>query len=146
MRAETGTSTSGQLLAILRKAEGAVERAVRRYTAELAKLELVRWRNGLEPLLAPADPDTGPYASPRERLDQIHRHRQTGRQLLAAWRGAGLDTPELGGHTVQQIERWLDTCDRIMERAIAEQAHANPEAASPRRNWFRAPTPRSKPN
>ena len=124
LRAEAGTAASGQLLTILRKAEGAVERAVRRYTAELAKLELIRWRNGLEPLLARPQPDTGPYASQRERLDEIHRHRQHGHQLLTAWRGAGLDTPELGRHTVQQLQGWLDTCDRIMERTIAEQAHA----------------------
>ena len=124
LRGEPGTSASGQLLAILRKAEGTADRSVRRYTAELAKLELVRWRNGLDPLLAPADPDTAPFASPRERLDEIHRHRQRGHRLLTAWRGAGLDTPELGRDTVQQLERWLDTCDRIMQRAIAEQAHA----------------------
>ena len=49
---------------------------------------------------------------------------QRGHLLLAAWRGAGLDTPELGRHTVQQLQRWLDTCDRIMERTIAEQAYA----------------------
>ena len=49
---------------------------------------------------------------------------QRGHRLLAAWRGAGLDTPELGRHTVQQLQRWLDNCDRIMERTIAEQAHA----------------------
>ena len=114
----------GQLLAILRKAEGAVNRAVRRYTAELAKLELIRWRNGLEPMLPQPQPDSGPYASPRERLDEIHRHRQRCHRLLSAWRGAGLDTPELGRHTVQQLQRWLDACDRIIERTIAEQAHA----------------------
>ena len=124
LRAEARTSASGQLLSILRHAEGAVERAVRRHTAELAKLELVRWRNGLDPLLAPADPETGAYASPRERLDEIHRQRQRGHRLLAAWRGAGLDSPEFGRDTVRQLQRWLDTCDRIMERAIAEQAHA----------------------
>ena len=124
LRAEACTAASGQLLTILRKAEGAVERAVRRYTAELAKLELIRWRNGLEPLLPRPQPDTGPDASQRERLDEIHRHRQRGHRLLAAWRGAGLDTPELGRHTVQQLQRWLDTCDRIMERTIAEQAYA----------------------
>ena len=124
LRAEASTVAGGQLLAILRKAESAVTRAVRRYTAELAKLELIRWRNGLEPLLAQPQPDGGPYASPRKRLDEIHRHRQRGHQLLAAWRGAGLDKPELGRHTVQQLQRWLDACDRIIERTIAEQAHA----------------------
>ena len=124
LRAEASTAAGGQLLAVLRKAEGAVNRAVRRYTAQLAKLELIRWRNGLEPLLAPPHPETGHYASQRERLDEIHRHRQRGHRLLAAWRGAGLDSPELGRTTVQQLQRWLDTCDRIMERTIAEQAHA----------------------
>jgi hypothetical protein len=123
LRAEAGTAASGQLLTILRKTEGTVERAMRRYTAELAKLELIRWRNGLEPLLAQPPPD-GPHTNPRERLDEIHRHRERGHRLLAAWCGAGLDTPELGRHTVQQLQRWLDTCDRIMERTIAEQAHA----------------------
>lgn len=124
LRAETSTVSGGQLLAVLRKAEGAVNRAVRRYTAELAKLELIRWRNGLEPLLAQPPPDGGPCASPHERLDAIYHHRQRGHQLLSAWRGAGLDKPELGRHTVQQLQRWLDSCDRIMERIIAEQAHA----------------------
>ena len=124
LRSEASTAARGQLLAVLKKAEGAVGRAVGRYTAELAKLELIRWRNGLQPLLAPPNPDRGPFASQRERLDEIHRHRQRGHRLLDAWRGAGLDTPELGGHTVQQLQRWLDACDRIMDRAIAEQAYA----------------------
>lgn len=130
LRAEACTAASGQLLTILRKAEGAVERAVRRYTAEMAKLELIRWRNGLEPLLEQPQPQpkrqpgTGSATNQRERLDELHRHRQRGHQLLAAWRGAGLDTPELGGHTVQQLQGWLETCDRLMERTIAEQASA----------------------
>ncbi len=124
LRAEASTATAGQLLAVLKRADGAVNRAVRRYTAELAKLELIRWRNALEPLLEPPHPEGGPFASQRERLDEIHRHRQRGHRLLTAWRGAGLDAPELSGPTVQQLERWLDTCDRIMERAIAENAHA----------------------
>lgn len=124
LRAEASTAAAGQLLAVLKKAEGAVNRAVRRYTAELAKLELIRWRNGLAPLLAAPAPDSGPFAGERERLDAIHRHRQRGHRLLAAWRGTGLDSPELGRRTVRQLERWLDTCDRIMERTIAEQAHA----------------------
>lgn len=122
LRNETCTPAGGQLMAVLHKAEGAVQRAVRRYTAELAKLELIRWRNGLDPLLA--QPDAGPHTSHRERLDQLHRHREDGHRLLAAWRGAGLDAPELGRDTVRQLERWLDTCDRIMERTIAEHAHA----------------------
>ncbi|MDE0449419.1 MAG: hypothetical protein OXH96_22355 [Spirochaetaceae bacterium] len=124
LRAEASTVAGSQLLTVLRKAEGAVNRAVRRYTAELAKLELIRWRNGLEPLLPQPQPDGGPHASPRERLDEIHRHRQRGHRLLSAWRGAGLDTPELGRHTVQQLQRWLAACDRLIERTIAEQAHA----------------------
>ncbi len=121
LRGETGTEATGQLLTILRKAESAVERAVRRYTAELAKLELIRWRNGLEPLLSP--PSGSSFGQTRERLDELHRHRQRGRRLLGTWCAAGLDASESGGCTVRQLQRWLDTCDRIIERTIAEQAH-----------------------
>ena len=46
------------------------------------------------------------------------------------------------GHTVQQLQRWLDACDRIIERTIAEQAHATLEQHRRRRSWSRAPTPR----
>ena len=146
LRAEACTAASGQLLTILRKAEGAVERAVRRYTAELAKLELIRWRNGLEPLLPRPQPDTGPDASQRERLDEIHRHRERGHRLLAAWRGAGLDhrgagpahraaAPALAGHL-----RPHHGTDPSPNRRTP------PWAASPRPSWSRAPTRRSKPN
>ena len=122
LRGETGSPATGQLLTILRKAEGAVERATRRHTAELAKLELIRWRNGMEPLLAvPADGSA--YAQVHERLDNLHRHRERGHRLLAAWRAGGLDAPDLGRDTVRQLQRWLAACDRITERTIAEQAH-----------------------
>ena len=130
LRAEACTAASGQLLTILRKAEGAVERAMRRYTAELAKLELIRWRNGLEPLLAQPPPD-GPHANPRERLDEIHRHRERGHRLLAAWRGAGLDTPKLGRHTVQQLQRcW--TPATASWNGPSPSRRTPPWAASPR--------------
>ena len=121
LRNETGSPATGQLLTTLRKAEGAVERAVRRYTAELAKLELIRWRNGLEPLLSP--PPGGGFGQARERLDALHRHRRRGRRLLGTWQAAGLTAPD-SEHTVQRLRHWLDTCDRIIERTIAEQAHA----------------------
>ena len=120
LRGETGSPATGQLLAALRKAESAVERAVRSYTAELAKLELIRWRNGLEPLLLP--PGSG-FGQSRERLDELHRHRQHGRRLLGTWHAAGLDASE-SGNTVRELQGWLDICDRLIERAIAEQAHA----------------------
>ena len=59
----------------------------------------------------------------RERLDELHRHRERGNRLLATWRAGGLDTPDLGRDTVRQLQRWLAACDRIIERTIAEQAH-----------------------
>jgi len=122
LRGEDGSPSTAKLLTILRKAEGAVERAIRRYTAELAKLELIRWRNGMEPLVA-APPEGSGFARMRERLDELHRHRKLGNRLLATWRAGGLDTPDLGRDTVRQLQRWLAACDRIIERTIAEQAH-----------------------
>ena len=122
LRGENGSPATGQLLTTLRKAEGAVERAIRRYTAELAKLELIRWRNGLEPLVA-APPEGSGFGQVRERLDELHRHRERGNRLLATWRAGGLDAPDMGRDTVRQLQRWLAACDRIIERTIAEQAH-----------------------
>lgn len=122
LRGENGSPATGQLLTTLRKAEGAVERAIRRYTAELAKLELIRWRNGMEPLVA-APPRGSGFGQVRERLDELHRHRERGNRLLATWRAGGLDAPDMGRDTVRQLQRWLAACDRIIERTIAEQAH-----------------------
>ena len=119
---EAGESPALEFLApLLRQAEAAVERAARRYAGELAKLELIRWRNGLEPIAAPRSPAAA-WQEHHARLDAIHAHRERGRGLLRKWSAQRLDAGEPGRQPVTQLRRWLAACDRIMERLIAEQA------------------------
>ena len=121
LQAEDESASSAFLSPMLQKADDAVGRAARRYAGELAKLELIRWRNGLEPIVAPL-PDGAAYTDHHARLDAIHAHRERGRLLLRKWRAARLDAGDAVGEPVAQLRKWLATCDRIVERLIAEQA------------------------
>jgi len=121
LEAEAESASSAFLSPMLQKADDAVGRAARRYAGELAKLELIRWRNGLEPIVAPL-PDGAAYTDHRARLDAIHAHRERGRLLLRKWSAARLDAGDAGREPVAQLRKWLATCDRIVERLIAEQA------------------------
>ena len=121
LEAEAESGSSSLLSPMLQKADAAVGRTARRYAGELAKLELIRWRNGLEPIVAPL-PDGAAYSDYRSRLDAIHAHRERGRHLLRKWRAARLDADDAGREPVAQLRKWLATCDRIVERLIAEQA------------------------
>jgi hypothetical protein len=121
LQAEDESSASAFLSPLLQKADAAVGRAARRYAGELAKLELIRWRNGLEPIIGSSPPGAG-YHDHRACLDAIHAHRERGRRLLRKWSAAGLGAAKEGRQPVEQLRRWLATCDRIVERLIAEQA------------------------
>ena len=121
LEAEDESSSSALLSPMLQKADAAVGRAARRYAGELAKLELIRWRNGLEPIVAPL-PDGAAYTDHHARFDAIHAHRERGRLLLRKWSAARLDAGDAGREPVAQLRKWLATCDRIVERLIAEQA------------------------
>lgn len=121
LEAEDEPTSSALLSPMLQKADAAVGRAARRYAGELAKLELIRWRNGLEPIVAPL-PEGAGYTDHHARLDAIHAHRERGRLLLRKWRAARLDAGDAGRESVAQLRKWLATCDRIVERLIAEQA------------------------
>ena len=121
LQAESESATSGFLAPMLQQAEAAVERAATRYAGELAKLELIRWRNGLEPIIGSSPPGAG-YHDHRACLDAIHAHRERGRRLLRKWSAAGLGAAKEGRQPVEQLRRWLAACDRIVERLIAEQA------------------------
>ena len=120
-RLEAEDDSSALLSPMLQKADAAVGRAAGRYAGELAKLELIRWRNGLEPIVAPL-PDGAAYTDHHARLDAIHAHRERGRHLLRKWRADRLDAGDAGCEPVAQLRKWLATCDRIVERLIAEQA------------------------
>ena len=120
LQAEGESATSPLLTPMLQQAEAAVERAAGRYAGELAKLELIRWRNGLEPIMVPLATDAGHHEH-HARLEAIHAHRERGRRLLHKWH-ADLGAAEVGRQSVEQLRRWLDTCDRIVERLIAAQA------------------------
>ncbi len=121
LQAEGESSSSPILSPMLQKADAAVARAARRYTGELAKLELIRWRNGLEAVMAPLSAGAS-YSDHHARLDAILAHRERGRDLLRKWRADRLGSEDTGDEPITQLRKWLATCDRIVERLIAEQA------------------------
>ena len=121
LEAEDKSPSSSLLTPMLQKADAAVERAARRYAGELANLELIRWRNGLEPIVAPL-PEGAAYTDRHARLDAIHAHRERGRLLLRKWSAARLDAGDAGNEPMTQLRKWLATCDRIVARLIGEQA------------------------
>ncbi len=107
------------LVSVVDQADAKLAGAAHRYRCELAKLELVRWRNRLEPL---AKPPPGVEQDQQARLEALAEQRAVGRKLLATWRAAGLEQHEVGRLTAEQLRRWLETCDRLLERLIASQA------------------------
>ena len=118
---EPQSAAQAFLAPLLQQADAAVERAARRYAGELAKLELIRWRNGLEPIALPQSPAAS-YNEQCARLDAIAAHRERGRRLLRKWSAQRLGADDRGRRPVEQLRRWLAACDRIVERLIAAQA------------------------
>ena len=125
LQAEDESSASAFLSPLLQKADAAAGRAARRYAGELAKLELIRWRNGLEPIVAPL-PEGAGYSDHHARLDAIHAHRERGRRLLRKWSMARLGAADAGQEPVAQLRRWLASCDRIVERLHCRTGSAHP--------------------
>ena len=121
LQAERESAARAFLAPLLQQADAAVERAARRYAGELAKLDLIRWRNGLQPITAPRSPAASRHEH-HARLEAVHAHRERGRRLLRKWSGQRLAADEAGARLVKQLRRWLAACDRIVERLIAEQA------------------------
>ena len=144
LRAEACTAASGQLLTILRKAEGAVERAVRRYTAELAKLELIRWRNGWSRCWRSRH-RTAPTPT---RGNGWTKSIATVSAATACWpRGAAPAwTPRSWAGTPCSSSSVGWTPATASWNGPSPSRRTPPWAASPRPNWSRAPTRGSRPN
>ena len=125
LQAEDESSASAFLSPLLQKADAAVGRAARRYAGELAKLELIRWRNGLEPIVAPL-PEGAGYSDHHARLDAVNAHRERGRRLLRKWSMARPRRRRASGQEpVAQLRRWLATLrpDRGAADRRAGSAH-----------------------
>ena len=125
LQREQDSGTNQFLTSVVDQADASLTQAAHRYRCELAKLELVRWRNKLEPLAHPppgAARDHQDNYDHQARLDGLATHRALGRTLLANWSAARLDTQEAGRLVVEQLQTWLKSCDRLLEQLIASQA------------------------
>jgi hypothetical protein len=91
-----------------------------RYHAKLWEIALVRWQNALEPLAA--DWELLTHEACNQRLRQLERLRDQGKQYLDDWEGVDLtDLPE-ARRCLERLRNALESCDQLREALIVEQA------------------------
>lgn len=91
-----------------------------RYHAKLWEIALVRWQNALEPLAA--DWESLTHEACNQRLRQLDRLREQGKQYLDDWEGVDLtDLPE-ARRCLERLRNALESCDQLREALIVEQA------------------------
>jgi hypothetical protein len=91
-----------------------------RYHAKLWEIALVRWQNTLEPLAA--DWEALTHETVNHRLRLLEAARERGEDFLKEW--AGVDLTELpeGARCVQRLRQALETCEKLREALIVQQA------------------------
>ena len=110
----------GKVRFALDSAATILSRSREKYHAKLWEIALVRWQNTLEPLAA--DWETLTHESCNYRLRQLEHSRDRGESFLREWEGVDLtDLPE-GARCVERLRQALDTCDKLREALIVQQA------------------------
>ncbi|MBB6053125.1 hypothetical protein [Armatimonas rosea] len=101
-------------------AAGVLAKQRDRYHAKLWEIALVRWQNALEPLAS--DWESLTHEACNQRLRQLERLRDQGKQYLDDWEGVDLtDLPE-ARRCLERLRNALESCDQLREALIVEQA------------------------
>ena len=91
-----------------------------RYHVTLWEIALVRWQNTLEPLAA--DWDALTHETVNHRLRLLEAARDRGQAYLKEWEGVDLNHISEGSRCVQRLRNALETCDKLREALIVQQA------------------------
>ena len=91
-----------------------------RYHVKLWEIALVRWQNTLEPLAA--DWEMLTHESVNHRLRLLEAARDRGNAYLKEWEGVDLTHITEGARCVDRLRNAIDTCDKVREALIVQQA------------------------
>jgi hypothetical protein len=91
-----------------------------RYHAKLWEIALVRWQNTLEPLAS--DWESLTHETCNHRLRLLETARERGEAFLKDWEGVDLDDLTEGLRCVSRLREAIDTCDKLREELIVQQA------------------------
>jgi hypothetical protein len=120
---EIGIDSEGRwerVTSALDSAEAILAHQRESYHAKLWEIALVRWQNTLEPLAS--DWESLTHETCNHRLRLLEAARERGAAFLKDWEGVDLaDLPE-AGRCVQRLRDALDTCDKLREALIVQQA------------------------
>jgi len=106
--------------AALDSAADILARQRERYHAKLWEIALVRWQNTLEPLAA--DWESLTHETVNHRLRLLEAARDRGQDYLKEWECVDVtDLPE-GASCVARLKTALDTCEKLREALIVQQA------------------------
>ena len=99
-----------------------MDRLAQSFRVQIARVELIRWRNQLAPYVDSLPVAGQPFALNRARLDALEALRDRGRRLLQRWHADGLAEDEQGEEAVESMLATLRDCDRLITRWIAVSA------------------------
>ena len=89
------------------------------FRVEIAKLELIRWQNRIEPLVAEME-DAG-YGEYRRRLDSLIALTDRGHEIAFRWERARLHGHPVGKEVVARMRRSLEFCEKAQTALMAGQ-------------------------
>jgi hypothetical protein len=107
-----------QLDELLERSHTALEEIARNYRIELARVELIRWRDALGRFVSATAGAGSGFVASQARLDALETLRKRGRQLLTNWQTAGVAAEERGREAMQSMQATLASCDRLITRWI----------------------------
>ena len=104
----------------LESAEKILVRQRERYHADLWEIALIRWQNTLEPLAS--DWESLTHDTCNHRLRLLEAARERGANFLRDWEVVDLDELPEAARCVQRLRDVLDSCDKLREALIVQQA------------------------
>ena len=102
---------------ILATAEAALDRAELTQRVELARVELIRWRNRLAPFT-----DVAYTTADGSRFDLLVALRDQGSHLLTGWVAADIGARGRGRELIASLQSTLQDCERMVTRCVALRA------------------------
>ena len=134
--ADSGQDRWKRVTAALDSAEAILIHQRERYHAGLWEIALVRWQNTLEPLAS--DWESLTHETCNHRLRLLEAARDRGESFLKDWDGVDLaDLPE-ASRSVTRLREALDTCAKLREALIVQQAALAVKGIAPMDDAFQA--------